>query len=179
VRLFVGLPPSSEARETLAAWSDELRPRWPGEKWVPAENLHYTIVFIGNAPDDEVGAIADALDAAARTVEPFDVALGEAGAFPSGKKKRVLWVGASVGVEPLGRLAAVCAEAVRPWVTPEKRPFVAHMTLARFRVPHEVGELPPLAGTSSWRASGVVLYRSVLKRSGPVYSELRAAAFGG
>jgi 2'-5' RNA ligase len=50
-RLFVAIWPPEELLERLA---DLERPKDPGVKWVPPENLHITLRFLGDADIDEV-----------------------------------------------------------------------------------------------------------------------------
>jgi RNA 2',3'-cyclic 3'-phosphodiesterase len=177
-RLFVGVPPSDAARDALGRYVSGLRHVWPHAKWVPPENLHYTMLFIGRVAPQAVDDIALALDSAVRGLAPFEVSLGDAGSFPGGRQRaRVLWVGAAAGESALKVAAAACAQALLTWVPAEERPFVPHLTIARFRAPEPVGELPPLEPVDPWTARGVTLYNSVVRRPAPVYEEVHRAFF--
>ena len=179
MRLFVGIPPGEQARAVVADYVELCRRRWPEAKWVPAANLHYTVVFIGEVGEADLDVLTTALDNAAAPLAPFVAALGEPGRFPPRGKARVLWVGTSLGAEGMAAAAAATAQATSPWVAPEDRPFVAHLTIARFRVAAAVPELPPLDGAPEWTVDGVVLYRSRLARPAPVYEALHTARFRG
>jgi 2'-5' RNA ligase len=147
----------------------------PQFRWTPAGNLHLTVRFIGNADRALVEAIADRL--AARSQLAFDLELGDLGTFGRGRHVRVVWQGLHDGAGAVAALAAhVEAECETAGLVPEKRPFQAHLTLARAR-PREGAELPPLPGparVSRWRASELVLYASRLSRTGATYEPLRA-----
>ena len=99
VRLFValGLPESIRLRlASLAGGID-------GARWVPPENLHITLRFIGEVPEDRIADLADALGAI--RMPPLTVTLRGAGHFSYGKKTRAVWV----GVEKTGELATLQA----------------------------------------------------------------------
>lgn len=182
MRLFVGVPPSDEARSVLARYMAAMKPSLPAEaRWVPEENLHFTVLFIGNVPEQDVGAIARGLDRAVAPVRPFKLGLGEVGTFPGRGRARVLWVGALPGEAGLADVVSRVGEALRPWVEPEGRPFSAHLTLARFKPPARlsVGEVRDVDEPAAWTAEGVTLYLSRLKRPAPVYEPLHVARFKG
>jgi 2'-5' RNA ligase len=147
----------------------------PQFRWTPAGNLHLTVRFIGNVDRRLVEAIADRLGA--RSLPAFDLELGDLGTFGRGRHVRVVWQGLRDGAEALEALAAqVEAECATAGLVAEKRPFQAHLTLARAR-PRDGAELPPLPeppGVRPWRASELVLYASRLSRTGATYEPLRA-----
>jgi len=147
----------------------------PQFRWTPASNLHLTIRFIGNANRAQVEAIADRLGA--HSPAAIDLELGSLGTFGRGRHVRVVWQGLRAGAEAVTALAAqVDAECAAAGLVGEKRPFQAHLTLARARG-RDGAELPPLSDPpqlSPWRATELVLFASRLSRTGAVYEPLRA-----
>ncbi len=146
----------------------------PEFRWAPAANLHLTVRFIGNVDRSLVEAIADRL--AARSLPAFDLELGDLGTFGRGRHARVVWQGLLAGAEAVTALAAqLDAECAAAGLLGEKRPFQAHLTLARAR-PRDGADLPPLPEPprlSGWRATDLVLYASRLSRTGATYEPLR------
>lgn len=106
----------------------------------------------------------------------FGLELGDLGTFKRGRLVRVVWQGLRSGVDALTALAArVDAECEAAGLANEKRPFQAHLTLARARA-RDGAELPPLPSPpplGGWRANELVLYESRLSRAGAVYEPLR------
>ena len=128
-RLFVAVDLPHEAKEALRVVCRGV----PEARWVPLEQLHLTLRFIGDADDAMFAAIKGAL--AGVKCPPFDLALEGVGHFPPGKRARVLWVGMEHN-ETLLRLAKEVELALETaGVSPEDRPFSPHITLARFREP--------------------------------------------
>ncbi len=122
-----------------------------------------TLVLLGDRVDLDASATAlGRLDAAS-----FDVVLGGIGAFPRPRAARVLWLGVRTGREQL----VVTAEAVcRLLDVVDERPFRPHLTLARFRTPHDVSATTgDHITTTRWRVEEIVLFESVLGRGGPSY----------
>jgi 2'-5' RNA ligase len=148
--------------------------------WTPEENLHVTLKFLGEVPPDGVDRIARLLDASSRGIDPFDMAVEGAGAFPSLRAPRVLWVGVREPLELVGKLHENIESALSGAGFPrEGRPFHPHVTIGRAR-----GVLPPGWGEKYARAFvgkdfGVVraasfqLYESRLSPGGAMYAVLR------
>jgi 2'-5' RNA ligase len=124
-----------EVREALAAVQRLLQEQGTeGLRWVRPEGIHLTLKFLGDVPARRLKAIEEALARAVR--EPFrlSVRLGRLGSFGGSTGLRVVWVGLEGEVEALARLAARVEAALEPMGFPrERRPFAAHLTLARVR----------------------------------------------
>jgi 2'-5' RNA ligase len=146
-RLFVGafLPP--DARAEAAAVLGRLRAEGGDVKWVPPENLHFTLRFLGDVAEEEIeGLFAGVREALARE-EAFPIRLGSAGAFPPRGTPRVFWIGLAQGEAQVAAIAARVEGAVRARGFPAergKRPFRAHVTLGRPRSPRGLGRLAEL-----------------------------------
>jgi 2'-5' RNA ligase len=181
VRLFVGVRPSDEARRALAAFIAEARAAWPVAKWVPPENVHLTLAFLGEIAETEVPRLSASMDEAVADLEPFPAALGRFGRFPRGGKARVLWVGIEEGAQELEQVARAVWAGIAPWYEPEDRPFAAHLTVARFRKPYGIDEekAPELVRTGPWSVDRVELMSSKLMRPAPVYTVVHSARLGG
>jgi 2'-5' RNA ligase len=183
-RLFVALEPPDPVRRRLAALADELRRaagRAAGEvRWVPPENVHLTLQFLGAVPEERVAGIEAALrDAAAAAGRPLSLSLHGAGGFPNARRPRVLWAGLEGDVAPLAALVAeMGARLAKLGYPPEDRPFSPHLTLGRARdgrgAPGLAGALAAAAQAEGtpWRATELVLFESHLSPKGPRYEAL-------
>jgi 2'-5' RNA ligase len=174
VRAFFGLPLPEAQRAAVAEFLSRCAESAPAFRWTPGSNLHLTIRFIGQAELAVVEGIADRLSA--MSLPAFDVELGEPGSFKRGRLVRVVWQGLAIGSEAVAALARqVDAECAAAGFPSEKRPFQAHLTLARARArdgaPRPALPSPPRPGP--WRARELVLYQSRLGRAGAVYEPLR------
>jgi 2'-5' RNA ligase len=173
LRTFFGLPVPEARRKELEPYLAACAAAGPEFRWVPADNLHLTVRFIGSVERAVVEDIAGRL--ATRPLQGFELGLGGIGTFKRGRLVRVVSLQLSSGVEAARELAAeVEAECVRAGLTPETRPLQPHLTLARARA-REGARLPPLPDPprlDPWRAHELVLFKSQLGRAGSVYEPL-------
>ena len=89
----------------------------------------------------------------------------------------MVWIGAASGGEELVGLAGAVGRALGPLgYEAEPRPFHPHLTVARLRVPDDVGAvlaaLGPEAVGEAFTVGEVLLYESRLSPSGSTYSVL-------
>jgi 2'-5' RNA ligase len=139
MRLFVGIEldesvktVASEAIERLRARLKRSRVRLDA-RWVPPENLHITLWFIGEVNEERAAQVRAALDAPFTTRE-FDLVLAGCGAFPPSGSPRVFWIGVHAGAESLSALhGEVAARLLALGFEAERRPYSAHLTIARVK----------------------------------------------
>ena len=124
-RLFVAVDMPEELKSRLADMGFGL----PGAKWVPREQIHLTLRFIGEVDGGQLADIRETL--AGVGGEPFAMQLKGMGFFPPRGTPRVLWVGVEENEALLGLRNRVEAAVVRAGLQPESRRFSAHVTLAR------------------------------------------------
>lgn len=132
-RLFVACELPDELKSALGGVQDDLR-RLGGERlrWVRPEGIHVTLKFLGGV---EIARIQGITNALASAVDSFELRLQPAsvGGF-GGARLRVVWVGLQGDVEGLTELAGRVEAALEPIGFPrERRPFAAHLTIARVR----------------------------------------------
>jgi 2'-5' RNA ligase len=173
VRLFAAVELPDSARAAIEAATQPLRTTLPGLRWVPGENLHLTLVFLGWADPDQVDPIRDELEGAAAVVAPFRARLGLAGRFPDRGKARIVWLGFTSGAEELESLAGDVRRAVAHRVA-EDRPFRAHVTVARAKQPVRipVGALDVAPLDVEVAVQAVTLFRSHLGAPDPRYEAI-------
>lgn len=139
MRLFVALEIPASLRAELASLIEQFRRLSPtaggkGPRWVRPENLHITLKFIGEAAPEKLEAICGAL-ANVRCEDPVKLQCRGIGFFPNENRPQVFWAGLDAS-ENLSRLAQEVDEALAAvGIARERRPFAAHLTLARFDSP--------------------------------------------
>jgi 2'-5' RNA ligase len=190
IRSFVAIRLDEAVREAVAAVVERLRPLGGSVAWVPTANLHLTLQFLGEQPEERLAAAEAALDAAAARSAPIETALHGIGAFPGLEQPRILWVGLAQGALEVRALQARVAEALaREGFPREERPWHPHLTIGRVhddrRWRREAGPalrqaLAQAAATrfGTLRISEVALMRSDLSPRGARYTLRRAAVLG-
>ena len=132
MRLFVGITPSPEALAHAAGAVDRIASTTPDMRWVSSERWHVTLAFLGEVDPDRVPTLIVRLDAVASAHASLQgLHLAGAGTF-----RGALWL----GVQPTGRhspadhLARAVQREMRAVGIPvERRPWRAHLTIARWR----------------------------------------------
>ncbi len=136
LRLFVAIELPSETKQHLTEVSAALESAAPPRtlRIVRPEGIHITLKFLGTTSSSRVPAIVDALAALASAHSPLTLRLGRPGSFGGPRNIRVAWIGVEGDSHALALLAAAVDVAVAPFgYEPERRPFAAHLTLARVR----------------------------------------------
>ncbi len=182
VRTFVAvkIPCSNELR-SLKGEIDRLKGK--GLRPVDVENLHITLKFLGDIDEGDVGLLADAIEGAMEGMSAFTAHLKGTGVFPSRKMIKVLWVGLEEGGEELRSLSRDINEALKPLGhRPSK--FDPHVTMARIKTPRLKADINALLDRFPDRSFGtftidtVILMKSYLTPSGPIYTPLRKVRLG-
>jgi len=126
MRLFVALDLPWELRQRVAMLSGA---GIPGARWVPPENYHLTLRFIGETPAYRAEEIDHTL--AALRARSFILTLAGVGTFARSGRSTQLWVGVERNPS-LDHLQNKIETALqRIGLEPERRRFAPHLTLAR------------------------------------------------
>lgn len=128
MRLFIAIEIPGDIKTAIGG----LRVDIPGARWVPAEQIHLTLAFLGEVEEAVVERLTEEL--ARIHLSGFELGFEGAGCFPSRHRPRVLWIGV-MSHPHLIDLASRVSEAVLACNIPqEERPFSPHITLARLKL---------------------------------------------
>ena len=176
LRGFIGVQIAPEVRARISQALQQLAPELIGIRWVPNENFHFTLKFLGTIEDSQVEAIREALREATGPFRRFTISAKRLGVFPDFKRARVLWVG--LLADQLPPLAKSIETVLEPFGFPrENRIFRPHLTVGRWREPKELGDKLKRWNNAEFGDSAVdevILFQSLLKPSGAVYRTLEA-----
>ena len=168
MRLFVAIDLPAEIKEQLG----RLCAGVPGAKWVEQDNLHLTLRFIGEADGTQFNDTRQAL--AEVRGEVFELRLKGVGQFGQRRRVRQLWAGVEDSETLIRLQRGIEAALTGAGLTPERRKFHAHVTLARLK-DTPIGRVGAyladhgLFATESFAVGSFVLCSSVLSQSGPIY----------
>jgi 2'-5' RNA ligase len=187
LRLFLAIPVPGEVKKELVAAQKILTHANPHVRGVELPGIHLTMKFLGDTPEEKIGAIRKAMESAAAAVAaPIRLRCAGTDAFPNLDRPRVLWAGLSGDTEALGALHRELERALeRLGFAREERAFHPHLTLGRLKEPKMLGALhkawPRVAEMAfgEFAAEALVLYRSELKPAGAVYTSIERVALPG
>lgn len=161
-RLFFAIQPPADIRQAMA---DLFSIRQPGLKYLSADNLHVTLVFLGQVAADTEARLVELVGHI--EISPFSLSFTEAEFWP---KPRIVCLTASQVPDPLQQLVLELSTIARQCgITIEERPYRPHVTLVRKAnqpLPFEPFEF-------QWQAQSFALYLSESTDDGPRYTVIR------
>lgn len=183
-RIFIAVNLNENIKKNLAVYEDKYLDL-PG-RWTRQENLHITLVFLGNASDEEIVEICKSIDKVVLRHQPFDITLNKI--CYDKLPPRMVWAVGKNSAE-LGALQKDLESALYNFGggVYDKRheyKFTPHITLARINQSKlrqiEEDELPIINDTinQSFNAASIELMESELKRGGPQYTILESFNLG-
>ena len=188
MRSFIAIELPDDLKVKLAQLEAQLKSGEPsGVRWVDPNSIHLTLKFLGDIAMGRIGEITMAMEKAARAVSPFHLDVKNLGVFPNLKRVQVVWVGMSGEVAQLEQLQhSIESNLARLGFAPERRPFMAHLTLGRLgRLAslderQRFGQL--IAGTrfeaGTIKVDAISLMQSELTRAGAIHSRISLVRLG-
>jgi 2'-5' RNA ligase len=169
-RLFVAIELPESARQFLV----DLDPKIQGVRWLDAGQMHLTLGFFGNVPEEVDLAFREKLGAI--QFGAFFLPIIGAGAFPAKGWPKILWIGVGRGHPHLFQLhKRVNDAAIAAGLEADLRPWHPHITLARCRDAHG-GVLRKFLKSNAefdagmFRVDAFHLYCSELTPAGPIHT---------
>ena len=173
LRLFLALRLPEGVLDVIERWQlEQLR----DVRAVTRDNLHVTLAFLGHRPAGELDAIVGELRAAAAQAGPSSMRLAPTRYRET--RSVAMLVHEDVGGGATALAADLHARLARLGVyRPEERPWLPHVTVARFRERPRLELEPPALGT--YVPSDAAAFLSRLRPGGAQYEVVEAVALGG
>ena len=186
IRAFIAIDLSKEIQSQLEQVSAQLKQRLEGLpiRWVPVENVHLTLKFLGDVSLSNLDILQKILRSVSAAHHPLEISAGGLGAFPKAHRPRVIWVGLDAPAELAALQHGIDVETARLGYAREERPFSPHLTVGRvsrnatpadIRVVASVVEEFRVGFLGAAWVNAVHLYRSDLQPGGATYTCLFSA----
>ncbi len=160
MRLFVAVQLSDELKKSITATLHDLKKEGVRGNYVPMQNLHLTLAFIGEVKDSE--SVKTALSGV--KFKPFRLTLSQTGHFDD-----CFYVGVK-GNQALSGAARAVRDALDAAGIPyDRKKFIPHITLIR-KMSGNKKQLPEPKG--EMMVKKISLMKSSLKDGKPVYTEI-------
>jgi len=184
IRTFIALELPPSVISLLDKVQEDLKSMRLQAKWVRPENIHLTLKFLGNINPGDIDKIGRAMIDAVDDFAAINLVARGVGVFPGIKRPRVIWVGLGGQIQLLFAVQRVLEENLAALgFKKEKRPFKGHLTLGRFKQTVDPNTIRQIIReyanlySEEFTARRIILYKSDLKPTGAVYSQLQQAAF--
>lgn len=181
IRSFIAIPLPSPTQKAVTKLIRDLEEPGDGIRWVPTDNLHLTLKFLGEVTNTEVPTVCNAIRSVCQDIEPFELRYVGTGGMPKDDRARVLYVGVEDPTKQLTHLATELETKMADLgFKPEPRDYRPHLTLGRvrsgYRSSHdEVMKRLLENQDTSWgdtTVDKVLLIASFLEKSGPSYQTM-------
>lgn len=174
MRTFVAVEICNESTlNAIAKLQSELKIK---AKPVSKENMHFTLLFLGEISDDMAPKIMESLSSV--SFNPIEMKLIDVGAFPNPRSPRVVWIGVDKdAAKNLVELAVQVEESLRPLGFRSDKPFKPHLTIFRIKdrmndISHELNKFRSVE-VGHETISELKFKKSILTPTGPIYSDLQ------
>lgn len=186
-RTFLAIDIGHALRSSLSRLMEGLEQTVEGVKWVTPENLHVTLLFLGEVDQRDLLGVCRAADRVASEQAEFTLSVEGLGCFPNERRPRVLWAGIAKGAEEIVGLHDALEIPLLDLgcYRREARKYSPHLTLGRLAGEDaSAGLTTELRQKKAWSAGQTTVKElhvmaSVLTPSGPEYTVLSRAKFGG
>lgn len=186
IRAFIAINLSQEILESIDQMSFDFQSRLEGVpvRWVPTNNIHLTLKFLGNVSTSNLEMLKEILEKVVSTHHECDISVGGIGAFPKPHSPRVIWVGMEAPQELMSLQHNIEIETARLGYSREHRPFSPHLTIGRVsrnattqdaRAIADILDGYKVGFLGATRITSVYLYRSDLKPDGAIYTPIFSA----
>ena len=181
IRSFLAFELPMEIKDIVTHAYQDMRKTSLDARWVKPENMHLTVVFMGNVLNERLEPIGEAVGDICREFGPFEIQLKGTGVFSSRRYPRVLWIGLAGDLERMSLFRDGLQMNLAPFgIKQETRRYKPHLTIGRFRKGFRAGpHLDEILANYQELSSAVstvdelAMFRSDLKPGGAVYSKLQ------
>lgn len=178
MRLFVSLDLDDKIKQEIGNITNSLRKEDIDVKWVPTDNLHITLKFLGEVSEDDVNKIENQIAEALKEVKQFKIYLEGAGFFGNKKSIRVVWIDVKGGKEKVLELMKGMDNQLE-WVNENEHKPSVHLTIGRVRsnrgselLLKKLEEMKDVK-FGECKVKEIILKASELRRGGPIYSDIK------
>src|SRR5262249_7093408 len=154
LRIFIAVGLDKPIHDRLVALQEALARSGSDVKWVEPENLHVTLLFLGEVEDRDLPAVCRSVADCCVRHAPFALSVERAGCSPTPRRPRILWAGLGLGTQELCALHAAREPPLLELgcYRREDRPYSPHITLGRVKSDRPTDKLSAaLAKHAGWQ----------------------------
>ena len=152
--------------------------KFSGVKWVEKKNIHLTLKFLGEVPENSIGNIAEILPSISASYRKFAFLYEGIDGFPEKKNARVIFIPVK-NPEKIVKLMMDIDKHLNDIGFKLEKSYIPHLTLGRAKKhPVNLESIRNLRFSRIYAiAQGLVLIKSTLTPDGPIYEEILSFGF--
>ena len=178
IRSFLAIELDEELVPKILDVQKEFKKTNANLKYVPSQNMHFTLKFFGNIDLDMVEDISSAVEKVIKNYSSFDLNIKNCGCFPNKKVIKVLWLGLEEG-SPIKDLQKDLDKEFRKLGFKKEKNFISHLTIGRVKSPKNKKEIREAIEKlenieiGQMSVSKICLKKSTLTPQGPIYEDIK------
>ncbi len=178
IRSFLAIDLAEDLKPEIADVQKEFKKTGANIKYVPSQNMHFTLKFFGNIDENMVEKISEAVEKVVKNYSSFDLSIGGCGSFPNQNTIKVLWIGIGKNSR-IADLQKDLDSEFKKLGFKKERNYISHLTIGRPRngknknqIKDTINSLKDLKiGTMT--VSKISLKKSTLTPQGPIYEDIK------
>lgn len=179
IRSFIAVEIPDKTRTEITKMLDTFAKQDTGARWIKQDNLHITLIFLGEVSQEFLHNAQTELTSVAKNQKSFEMSLKNIGAFPSQRAPRIIWIGVDKGSDELIDLQSkIESSLTKIGYKPETRKFHPHLTIGRVKFRFNNPKIFETNYQSeTFAVKSVVLFKSTLMPQGPIYEKIKEFNF--
>ena len=178
IRSFLAIELDPELVPKILDVQKEFKKTNSNIKYVPSQNMHFTLKFFGNIDLDMVEDISAAVLKVIKNYSSFDLNIKKCGCFPNKNVIKVLWLGLDEG-SPIKDIQKDLDKEFRKLGFKKEKNFISHLTIGRVKSPKGKKEIRNTiekledVEIGQMTVSKICLKKSTLTPQGPIYEDIK------
>lgn len=178
IRSFLAIDLAEDLKPEIADVQKEFKKTGANIKYVPSQNMHFTLKFFGNIDENMVEEISEAVEKVIRNYSAFDLSIGGCGSFPNQNTIKVLWI----GIDRNSQIADLQKDLDREFKKlgfKKERNYISHLTIGRPRNGKNKNQMKDTINSlkdlkiGTMTVSKISLKKSTLTPQGPIYEDIK------
>lgn len=178
IRSFLAIDLADDLKPKIADVQREFKKTDANIKYVPSQNMHFTLKFFGNIDEDMVEDISRAVEKVIGNYSSFELSIGGCGSFPNQNTIKVLWIGISKDSR-ITDLQKDLDKEFKKLGFKKERNYISHLTIGRPRNSKSRNQIKDAINSmknvkiGTMRVNKISLKKSTLTPQGPIYEDIK------
>lgn len=170
-RLFIAIDLSQKIKERIVRLQNNLKTESPRATWVRPENIHLTLIFLGNTDYNQIPEIISILSKLKDDV--FEVTFSSLDGFPNQNRAEIIFLGIKENLALKYLQGKIRTSLEKLNLRIDDKAYVPHLTLARLKRPKKLTKTKIDIDIGNFLAKEFTLYESELQPEGPKHTIIK------